>query len=114
MDSDDLNAVVDNLSDKLGVAAEALAPIAEGVVREVVLRNAVMGAGLLACSVVCLVAWRLIIRALHKNMEDSADLALSVTVVTLVALSSALSCLIAGLAYTADALSPTYTLLRSL
>lgn len=70
MDIETFDHVLEKLADKLGVAVEALQPLSEQVVREVVLSNSLIAAAnLLMLVVFVTIAWRC-----FKRLQASEDI----------------------------------------
>lgn len=126
--SEDIEAVVNAVADRIGVAAERLAPVAETMVRETATRHWVWAgsvmflSGLLLC---CVVGHFRELRKLHRQYQaiDTADTAARVAGKKkheTACLSAFVACAIFGVfsiwavSEVAAALSPTVTLMESL
>ena len=115
MDANSLNQVVDKVAEKLGIAVEKAAPIAEQVVKEYAARAEV---GAVACAVVGIVGFLMLIAGLVVlSWSVSKDNPLGSCLAFASALMGAIGA-ITGTAnyilYRMEAVAPTYYVLKEL
>lgn len=107
----DWGSLLDKLAEKLGVAVEALRPLAETVVREYVLMHIFWGGALLLAAAASVAGIRWSLRIPTAVMDD--DNPARVLLPLLLGLA-ALVFFLVGMMSVAQALAPHYGLLRSL
>ena len=114
MEPSDVNVIVDNLANKIGVAAEKMQPIAEEMVQEVVRSNMVFVYSCVAVFLVALLlSWThcyICFRCAKKTSDEDTQTAWEVGGVipaAIVMLIATIACSVNAVTHLADALKPT-------